>query len=104
MNGRIATLMVHTSPLDQPGIGDAGGMNIYVSENAKRMAAMGVTVDIFTHRNHPGLPDTVELAPGVTVQHLDAGPIEGVTKEELPKYIDELAGEFTKALQGKNYL
>ena len=101
MNGRIATLMVHTSPLDQPGIGDAGGMNIYVSDNAKRMAAMGVTVDIFTHRNHPGLPDTVELAPGVTVQHLDAGPIEGVTKEELPKYIDELAGEFTKALQGK---
>ncbi|MFY7825451.1 MAG: D-inositol-3-phosphate glycosyltransferase, partial [Candidatus Planktophila sp.] len=38
MNGRIATLMVHTSPLDQPGIGDAGGMNIYVLESAQRMA------------------------------------------------------------------
>jgi D-inositol-3-phosphate glycosyltransferase len=45
VNGRIATLMVHTSPLDQPGIGDAGGMNIYVAENAKRMAAMGVAQD-----------------------------------------------------------
>ena len=92
--------MVHTSPLDQPGAGDAGGMNIYVAESAKRMAAMGVKVDIFTRRNHADLPDTVELAPGVTVRHLDAGPIEGVTKEELPQYIPALARQFTSALEG----
>jgi D-inositol-3-phosphate glycosyltransferase len=100
MKGHIATLMVHTSPLDQPGAGDAGGMNIYVAEGAKRMAAMGVKVDIFTRRNHADLPDTVELAPGVTVKHLDAGPIEGVTKEELPQYIPALARQFTSALEG----
>ena len=101
MNGRIATLMVHTSPLDQPGIGDAGGMNIYVVESAKRMAAMGVTVDIFTRRNHADLPETVELSPGVTVRHLDAGPVDGVTKEELPKYFSELSDRFMEALQGR---
>ncbi len=101
MNGRIATLMVHTSPLNQPGIGDAGGMNIYVVENAKRMAAMGVTVDIFTRRNHADLPETVELSPGVTVRHLDAGPVDGVTKEELPKYFSELSDRFMEALQGR---
>ncbi|MEI6477057.1 MAG: D-inositol-3-phosphate glycosyltransferase [Actinomycetes bacterium] len=100
MKGHIATLMVHTSPLDQPGAGDAGGMNIYVAEGAKRMAAMGVKVDIFTRRNHADLPDTVELAPGVTVRHLDAGPVEGVTKEELPQYIPALARQFTSALEG----
>ncbi|MSY10069.1 MAG: D-inositol-3-phosphate glycosyltransferase [Actinobacteria bacterium] len=93
--------MVHTSPLDQPGIGDAGGMNIYVVENAKRMAAMGVTVDIFTRRNHADLPETVELSPGVTVRHLDAGPVDGVTKEELPKYFSELSDRFMEALQGR---
>ena len=54
MNGRIATVMVHTSPLDQPGIGDAGGMNIYVLESAQRMAAMGVKVDIFTRGDFLG--------------------------------------------------
>ena len=27
---RIATISVHTSPLDQPGTGDAGGLNVYV--------------------------------------------------------------------------
>jgi D-inositol-3-phosphate glycosyltransferase len=93
--------MIHSSPLDQPGIGDAGGMNIYVAENAKRMAAMGVSVDIFTRRNHKDLPDVVDFAPGVTVRHLDGGPVEGVTKEILPRYIGSLAGEFRKALQGK---
>lgn len=101
MNGRIATLMVHTSPLDQPGIGDAGGMNIYVAENAKRMSAMGIAVDIFTRRYHPDLPTKVELAPGVTVRHLDAGPVERVTKEDLPFYIDEMAESFMKVLEGK---
>ncbi len=102
MNGRIATLMVHTSPLDQAGIGDAGGMNVYVAENAKRMAAMGVEVDIFTRRNHADLPDVVHLADGVNVRHIDGGPIDGLVKEELPKYVGKLSGEFTRALAGKS--
>ena len=102
MNRRIATLMVHSSPLDQAGIGDAGGMNVYVAENAKRMAAMGVGVDIYTRRNHEDLPDLVQLAPGVTVRHLSAGPIGGVTKEELPEFIEDLSQEFIRAIQGKS--
>lgn len=101
MNRRIATLMVHSSPLDQAGIGDAGGMNVYVAENAKRMAAMGVAVDIFTRRNHEDLPDLVEIAPGVTVRHLTAGPVSGVTKEDLPRFSEELSNEFLRAIQVK---
>ena len=101
MNGRIATLMVHTSPLDQAGIGDAGGMNVYVAENAKRMAAMGVEVDIFTRRNHVDLPDVVPFAEGVNVRHIDGGPIDGLLKEDLPNFVGELSQEFIKALAGK---
>ena len=41
---RIASLMLHTSPLEQAGTGDAGGMNVYVLESAKRIAASGVDV------------------------------------------------------------
>lgn len=101
MNGRIATLMVHTSPLDQPGIGDAGGMNIYVAENAKRMAAMGVEVDIFTRRTNSQQPDVVAFAPGVNVRHIDGGPAGLVVKEDLPKFVNELSAQFTQVLQGK---
>ena len=66
---RIAMLSVHTSPLDQPGTGDAGGMNVYVTEVARRLAARGVEVDIFTRATSGDLPPTVTMEPGVTVRH-----------------------------------
>jgi D-inositol-3-phosphate glycosyltransferase len=91
---KIATLMVHTSPLDQAGTGDAGGMNVYVVETAKKMAQAGVLVDIFTRANHPNLPDTVEIAEGVNVKHLVAGPFEGLSKEELPSQLGALTSAF----------
>jgi len=91
---KIATLMVHTSPLDQAGMGDAGGMNVYVVETAKKMAQSGVSVDIFTRANHPNLPDTVQIAEGVNVKHLVAGPFEGLSKEELPSQLGALTSAF----------
>src|ERR1043166_4004990 len=81
---RIATLSVHTSPLDQPGTGDAGGMNVYIVEVARRLAAFGVEVEVFTRATRSDLPPCVEMAPGVTVRHVSAGPFEGLAKEELP--------------------
>ncbi|MFD8869156.1 D-inositol-3-phosphate glycosyltransferase [Streptomyces sp. NPDC059590] len=81
---RIAMLSVHTSPLHQPGTGDAGGMNVYIVELAKRLAAIDIEVEIFTRATTGTLPPTVELAPGVLVRHVDAGPYEGLAKEDLP--------------------
>ncbi|NUT32957.1 MAG: D-inositol-3-phosphate glycosyltransferase [Hamadaea sp.] len=81
---RIATLSVHTSPLHQPGTGDAGGMNVYIVEVSKRLAQAGVEVEIFTRTTTSDLPNCVELAPGVHVRHVTAGPYEGLAKEELP--------------------
>jgi len=91
---KIATLMVHSSPLDQAGTGDAGGMNVYVVETAKKMAQAGVSVDIFTRANHPDLPESVEIADGVNVKHLVAGPFEGLSKEELPSQLGALTSAF----------
>ena len=93
-NSKIATLMVHTSPLDQAGVGDAGGMNVYVVETAKKMARAGVSVDIFTRANKPNLPESVEIAEGVNVKHLVAGPFEGLSKEELPSQLGALTSAF----------
>ncbi len=81
---RVATLSVHTSPLHQPGTGDAGGMNVYIVEVAKRLAEAGVQIEIFTRATGSDLPPVVELAPGVLVRHVTAGPFEGLAKEELP--------------------
>ena len=81
---RLATISVHTSPLHQPGVGDAGGMNVYIAEVSKRLAAAGVEVEIFTRATSSEVPLTVELAPGVRVRHVLAGPFEGLAKEDLP--------------------
>jgi D-inositol-3-phosphate glycosyltransferase len=77
-------LSVHTSPLDQPGTGDAGGMNVYVVELAKRLAALDIAVDVFTRATSSEVPPVVELVPGVTVRQVVAGPYEGLAKEDLP--------------------
>src|SRR5919108_506985 len=73
---RVATISMHTSPLDQPGTGDAGGMNVYIVESARRLAQLGVEVEIFTRATARDLPPVAELAPGVLVRHLTAGPYE----------------------------
>ncbi|TDD41139.1 D-inositol-3-phosphate glycosyltransferase [Nonomuraea terrae] len=75
---------MHTSPLDQPGTGDAGGMNVYIVESARRLAQLGVEVEIFTRATARDLPPVAELAPGVLVRHLTAGPYEELDRGELP--------------------
>ena len=94
--------MVHTSPLDQAGIGDAGGMNIYVVESAQRMAAMGVSVDIFTRRTDANAPEIVEISPGVRVRHFDCGHGQ-LTKEQLPTHIAGLSRAFLQIMKNENY-
>ena len=94
---RVAVLSVHTSPLEQPGTGDAGGMNVYVVETSKRLAQRGVEVEIFTRATRSDLPPVVELAPGVTVRHLVAGPFEGLSKEDLPSQLCALTSGVLRA-------
>jgi D-inositol-3-phosphate glycosyltransferase len=84
---RIATISLHTSPLDQPGTGDAGGLNVYVVETARQLARRGVEVEIFTRAVSPACPPTVELAPGVLVRNVVAGPFEELDKNSLPSQI-----------------
>jgi len=91
---RVAVLSVHTSPLEQPGTGDAGGMNVYITETATRMAHRGIEVEVFTRATSSDLPPIAELAPGVLVRHVSAGPFEGLSRADLPA---ELCG-FTAGL------
>lgn len=82
--GRVAMLSVHTSPLEQPGTGDAGGLNVYVVETAKRLADRGTEVEIFTRARAGDLPPVTEMLPGVLVRNIVAGPYDGLAKDDLP--------------------
>jgi D-inositol-3-phosphate glycosyltransferase len=86
-------ISVHTSPLEQPGTGDAGGMNVYVVELSRRLAALGIKVEIFTRATSRSQPSVTELAPGILVRHVIAGPFEGLTKSDLPGQLCTFARE-----------
>ena len=94
---RIATLSVHTSPLDQPGTGDAGGLNVYVVEVAKRLAELGTEVEIFTRAVCRDTPPLRELVPGVLVHSVVAGPFEELDKVDLPAQVCEFTHEVLRA-------
>jgi D-inositol-3-phosphate glycosyltransferase len=97
---RVAMVSVHTSPLDQPGTGDAGGMNVYVIELSRRLAAAGIEVDIFTRATSSRHDPVVELADGTTVRNIHAGPFEGLAKGELPGQLCTFAREVLRAEAG----
>lgn len=89
---RVAVLSLHTSPLDQPGTGDSGGMNVYIRAAAERLAAQGVDVDVFTRCRGRDAPEVEELSPGSRLIRVKAGPCDAVPKQELSRFLPEFLG------------
>ncbi len=84
----VAMLSVHTSPLDSPGkTKDAGGMNVYMRELARELANDQQKIDIFTRWTDEHLPQIVQLAPGLRVIHIQAGPKSPIGKQDLYPYL-----------------
>ncbi|MCA5893061.1 D-inositol-3-phosphate glycosyltransferase [Isoptericola sp. NEAU-Y5] len=94
---RVAMLSVHTSPLDQPGTGDAGGMNVYVLELSRALARRGAEVEIFTRATSSTQPRWVDVEPGIRVVHVPAGPFEGLDKNDLPGQLCAFAAGVLRA-------
>ncbi|MBY0442189.1 MAG: D-inositol-3-phosphate glycosyltransferase [Mycobacteriaceae bacterium] len=94
---RVAVLSVHTSPLAQPGTGDAGGMNVYVLQSALHLARRGIEVEIFTRATSSGDPPTVRVATGVLVRNVVAGPFDGLDKYDLPTQLCAFAAGVLRA-------
>ena len=92
---RVAMISMHTSPFATPGLGDAGGLNVYVAELARRLGERGLKVDVFTRRDTPDVPDIVEVHEHTRVIHLTAGPAEYVAKEALPSLTDEFSASWS---------
>jgi D-inositol-3-phosphate glycosyltransferase len=95
---RVAMISMHTSPLATPGMGDAGGLNVYVSELARRLGERGLKVDVFTRRATPDVPEIVEVHEHTRVIQLKAGPAEPVAKEALPSLTEEFAAQLETRL------
>jgi len=92
---RIEMVSEHASPLAALGGDDAGGQNVHVAALALALARRGAEVVVHTRRDDPGLPDRVEIAEGVTVAHVDAGPPASMPKDALLPHMPEFAGRLS---------
>ena len=89
----------HTCPLEEPGTGLAGGMNIFLRGLLPGFARHGIETDVLTR----GKGDAVEITrpyPGVRVVHIPCGWEEPASREAayrtLPRFIEQ-AGEVLRA-------
>ena len=88
---RICLISEHASPLACIGGVDSGGQNIYVDQVARSLVRQGHVVDVYTRRDRSDLPAVVEVAPGLRVIHVSAGPEIFVPKEELLAHMPAFA-------------
>jgi D-inositol-3-phosphate glycosyltransferase len=89
---RVAIVSLHTSPLDQPGSGDSGGMNVFIRAAAERISETGVGVDVFTRFRGERQGDVQDLGGGSRLITVQAGPPAPVPKDELPRFLPEFLG------------
>jgi D-inositol-3-phosphate glycosyltransferase len=87
----IRFVSMHTSPIAIPGAGDAGGMNVVERHQAHALASLGHTVEMVTRRADRDVPDVVEVAPGVTLRHLPAGPPTPLAKSRIDDHLEEFS-------------
>ncbi len=87
----IALISEHASPLGMLGGADSGGQNVYVGQVARNLASLGHSVDVFTRRDDPRLPEVAEWLDGVRLIHVPAGPPVCVRKEDLLPFMGEFS-------------
>ncbi len=85
----IAMLSVHTSPLAALGGKETGGMNVYVRDLSRSLAALGHTVDVFTRWQDPDVPMVTRFVPGVRVIQIEAGPRAAYDKNRVYDHLDQ---------------
>lgn len=86
---RIAMLSLHTSPMEQPGAGDAGGMNVYIRNLAYALSELGHEVHLVTRSADP--TRTEQVMDRVWMHELQVAPGRRVSKDGLYGLIDEAA-------------
>jgi len=85
---RIALVAQNSTPLSQP-VPDCGDQTARVASLAQALARLGHRITIYARRDAPALPDSSILAPGVTVEHVTAGPPAPLEADKVTAHLAE---------------
>ncbi len=102
MISKVAYIAMHTSPLIQPGTGNAGGMNVYLDRLSRTMAERGVQVTVFTRRTDITVPTETEVLRGYTVIQIEAGPTERLAIDEMQPFAADFADGVEKWIRSED--
>ncbi len=86
---RIALVARSSSLLARDASPETGAEAARVTSLAKALAGLGHRVTIYARRDSRALPDSAIIAPGVTVEHVTAGPPEPLDADKLTRYLPE---------------
>ena len=81
---RIALVAPHVTLPGSSPIADSGPR---VTSLAKALAGLGHQVTVYGRKDSASLPRSVKLGPGVTVEHVPAGPPSRLSSDELAPHI-----------------
>jgi D-inositol-3-phosphate glycosyltransferase len=95
MISAVAYIAMHTSPLMQPGEGDAGGMNVYLDQLSRTMADRGIDITVFTRRRDATIPMVTEVQERYRVVQIEAGPVAPIPIPAMRAY----AGDFADGVE-----
>jgi glycosyltransferase involved in cell wall biosynthesis len=96
---RISMVSLAANPLAVAEHADT--QSVQVAELARELGRQGHQVTVHTRKDQLGRPDRVQLAPGVTVEHLSAGPRHPLTTAELLPHIAEFGGGLAQGWAGR---
>jgi len=98
----VAYIAMHSSPLSQPGTGNAGGMNVYLDRLSRTMAGRDVDVTVFTRRSDHDTPLVTEIVPRYRVVQIEAGPVEQISLTEMRLFAADFACEVEKWIRSRD--
>ena len=86
---RIALVARSSNPLATHADPDAAAEAGRVTSLGQALAGLGHRVTIYTRRDSRALPDSAIIAPGVTVEHVTAGPPQPLDADKLAPHLPE---------------
>ena len=96
---RIAEISVHSCPQRSPGIGDVGGMNLYILALSHEMNKLGIHVDIFARRHDPDEPEIININERTRLIHIRAGDLKDISKTDIYNCLPEFQANLMAFMQ-----
>src|SRR5438105_12985184 len=90
----LAIVSLHAPPVAALGVGENGGMNVYVRAVCEELSRRGIPTEVFTRRSSPQGPDRIRLAERSWVTRLPVGPAQDIEKAQL----FDLLPDFSEAI------